>query len=66
MRPIKEGDMVTVIFSGEAYTGTAVLEGCIVAHMPSNTGDLLYFNHRGDTWAINPSSSQFLGIKLEG
>ena len=58
MRDIKEGDWVTVYWTG----GGAQVKG-IVKHTPANTGDLWYIHaENGDIYAINPMCADLESI----
>ena len=53
-RPIKEGDIVNVIWTDESE-----LQNVKVLHIPQNTGDLWYFEYNEKIWGVNPSSASF-------
>lgn len=69
MRPIKEEDIVTVVMTqaGQCFdfqTGTEIYE-VTVSHRPVDTGDLWYFRAGMIEFAVNPCSSDFVGLILE-
>lgn len=69
MRPIKEGDTVTVVMTqaGKCFDfqiGTEIYQ-VTVLHMPVDSGDLLYFRAGMFEFAVNPCSSDFVGLILE-
>jgi len=73
MRPIKEGDIVTVCMARRgqvAVDAATVLDysqvnRAKVLHSPVDTGDLWYFRVGELEFAVNPCSPDFVGLILE-
>ena len=71
MRPIKEGDIVTVCMARGGCFDFQIgpeIHDVTVLHSPVDTGDLWYFRTGGEDgieFAVNPCSSDFIRLILE-
>jgi len=68
VRPIQEGDVVTISMNRNDcfdFQTRPTIHGVKVVSVPSDTGDIWYFQKDAVTFAVNPMSSDFVGLVLE-
>ena len=65
MKCFEEGDFVWVVMTTNDCFGFQNTSRFIakVLHRPRDTGDIWYFNRFGVSIAINPMSSDFIGLE---